>query len=129
VTAEPVSVSNRWWAAVAGYPVLLCLGWGLASLAPRILADAPGLGTVVGLLASLCFAVATLVYVPLLPLALYRDGAALRESGAGWPPSPVRWGLAGLVHALAPFASPVTVLSLAVALGYLAVRHRRVGLP
>jgi hypothetical protein len=127
VSAE--STPSRWWAAVAGYPLLLGLGWVLASLAPRLLADAPNAGTVVGLLASLCFAGATLVYAPLLPLALYRDAAALRESGAAWSPSPVRWGLIGLPHAFAPLLSAILLVSLAVALLYLALRFRRVGIP
>lgn len=126
---SPEPVSNRWWVAIVGYPALLCLVWVLASLVPRLLVDPPGAGTVVGLLASLCFAAVTLVYVPLRPLALYRDAAALRESGAARTPSPARWSLAGLSPALTPFFSAITLLSLGIALLYLGVRSRRIGIP
>lgn len=112
-TRGVVHTDSRWWYWVAALPAIVAL-W-LASALWVLLGVSLGFGGLGGgagggggsgglggqgllFLPAVALGAPALVVFFLLPLALWRDGDAVRRSGAGWPDLPVVWAaVAGVV--------------------------------
>ena len=105
---------SGWWLAVAVVPAVSLVGTALA-LAGALLA--------IPELVFWSLAIAGAVAVGLFPIALHQDAAYVARTGTNWRPNPATFLGLGF---LGIFVGP---LQLAVALYYLARRHRELDVP
>lgn len=104
-----VHADSRWWYWVAAVPAVVAL-WTLSSLWVLVgvtLDTGTGTGGIGGgglggggivLLPAIALGAPAVVVFLLLPIALWRDGEATRQAGAGWPEYPTLWaGIAGVI--------------------------------
>lgn len=123
---------SRWWYALLPYPVLVGLRYALVWLTAVLLPTAgPSRAEAMpvllaGLAASIVGALVT-VTAPLFGAGLLLDVRALRTRSS-WSP---HWGYGavGLLPVLGVFLEWLALVSVPVAVGYLALRRRRIGYP
>ncbi|WP_256685574.1 hypothetical protein [Halococcus qingdaonensis] len=133
------SFSSRWWYGIAATLVLLLLGWiGWAGvrLTTTIVPEtdpsqlAPhGIESLVVLLGTFVFVVATWTSAPIFTISLFMDARAVGRGDFEWRPNQYLYGLVGLLHLGALFTVVVYAVTMPVALFYLYRRHRHVGTP
>lgn len=134
-------VDSRWWYWIVAYPVVtllfipLAIIFGLIGLVPAVvispdpqpqplLGVAFGLlGLIVGVLFLVLILVSLAVFV-MLPVSLYMDSRAVSKAEYEWKPSPLLYGILGVLQFLV-----TPLIGLIVALYYLFRRHEHVGVP
>lgn len=151
-TRGVVHSDSRWWYWVAALPAVVAL-WTLSALwvVLGVSLDLGGGGLAGGtrslvLLPAVALGAPAVVTFLLLPIALWRDGEAVRRAGAGWPDLPLVWAaVAGIVDLVllagivllaqvdASLGSGVIAIAViagtALAVGYLNRRTRHVWTP
>lgn len=133
------TVESRWWYWIVAYPLSLLLFIPLVVIVAVMGVAVVVIGTgemhpaiiplfvlaiLVGGMMFLAVTLTILVIFVLLPLALYLDARAIRQTDVDWDPDPVVYALlAALQFVVTP------VIGLVVALYYLYRRHEVIGVP
>lgn len=119
---KPVAPDSNWWYGVAIPPILELIGWAGLGVARPFGYIREG-GSAFAILAPGLTLMAGLFLIPVFALCLFFDARAVERSAVAWNPSPILWGVGGLMVPLVGLVGFDQSLSVPIAALYL---YRRV---